>query len=184
LFRSLVENNILWRLHASIILEWGAAGNVIAYNFSTNAFDNGGYNWNSSDFTINHGAHPMFNLFEGNVASQFHADSIWGSSSDGTLFRNNAYGMNYIQQPLTGRGPVQWTNSWIEYQAVRPVTIDFESRNYNVIGNIIGDDWMRTNGTVPGVYLAVGPAFRGYDTQSYIYSIGYGETSDNGSYAN
>ena len=31
---TLVENNIVERTHASIMMEWGAAGNVIAYNYT------------------------------------------------------------------------------------------------------------------------------------------------------
>jgi hypothetical protein len=35
----LIENNILRRMHVSIMLNWGAAGNVVAYNYSANDFD-------------------------------------------------------------------------------------------------------------------------------------------------
>ena len=38
-----MENNIFERLHTSLMLEWGAAGNVIAYNLSTGNFHSGSY---------------------------------------------------------------------------------------------------------------------------------------------
>src|SRR5271157_484064 len=40
----LVQNNILERLHISIMLEWGAAGNVVGYNYSLGSFDSGSPN--------------------------------------------------------------------------------------------------------------------------------------------
>jgi hypothetical protein len=63
---TLVENNALRRLHQSIMLNWGAAGNVIAYNYIDNNFDSGGYNTLFGGLNV-HGAHPMFNLWEGNM---------------------------------------------------------------------------------------------------------------------
>ncbi len=179
----LIENNILWRLHTAIMLEWGAAGNVIAYNFSTNCFDTSGYNAAMMNIS-NHGAHPMFNLYEGNQMAIFRPDSMWGSSSDSTAFRNNFFGMGYVLPPLTGNGPVQWTNGWIAYQCIRTICLDFEQRNYNLIGNVLGDDWMRTNSVTPGLYLALWPTNRPYSANSYIYSFGYSDTSDGGAYTN
>src|ERR1700721_411808 len=41
---SLVENNIVERAHISIMLNWGAAGNVIAYNYTEGEFDSGSPN--------------------------------------------------------------------------------------------------------------------------------------------
>ena len=78
----LIENNILTRLHASIMLNWGAAGNVIAYNFFDGNYDTTAPNVLIYDLAT-HGAHPQFNLWEGNIGPSFHMDSIWGSSSHG-----------------------------------------------------------------------------------------------------
>ena len=67
---TLVENNIVERTHVAIMMEWGAAGNVIGYNYTEGEFDAG-----SPSFVIGgisfHGASPQYNLLEGNVA---HAD--------------------------------------------------------------------------------------------------------------
>src|SRR5579864_426265 len=67
----LVQNNILERLHVSIMLEWGSSGNVIAYNFSFGNFDGAGAGLLFPGLNT-HGAHPMFNLFEGNSDTHFH----------------------------------------------------------------------------------------------------------------
>src|SRR5258708_1557691 len=84
----LVQNNILERLHVSIMLEWGAAGNVIAYNYMFGNFDTNGYNFLGGDIN-NHGAHPMFNLYEGNIGAALNFDSGWGSNSSQMTFRNS-----------------------------------------------------------------------------------------------
>ena len=86
-------------MHVSIMLNWGAAGNVIGYNYSANDFDENAYNVVMGDFSM-HGSHPMFNLYEGNIATSFHPDGIWGSNSHNTLFRSWLMGTTKICKPL------------------------------------------------------------------------------------
>jgi hypothetical protein len=85
---TLVENNIMERLHGSIINNWGAAGNVYGYNYLMGSYDAVGTYANQLDLAANHGFHPQFNLFEGNVGASFEPDDFHGSSSNGTTFRN------------------------------------------------------------------------------------------------
>ena len=92
---SLIENNIMERGHSSIIVDMGAAGNVIAYNYSTGSFDAVGYGANELDF-INHGAYPQFNLWEGNVGPNFQPDSWHGNNGYNTAFRNWWRGSNTV----------------------------------------------------------------------------------------
>jgi hypothetical protein len=105
---SLVENNIVERGHVAILLNWGSAGNVISYNYTQGEFDSG-----STNFLIGgigfHGAHPQFNLIEGNVIEQFYPDSVWGTSSHNTLFRNWATGTTNACNPTSGRATVTST---------------------------------------------------------------------------
>ena len=192
----LVQNNILERLHVSIMLEWGSAGNVIAYNYMFGNFDSNGYNFLMPDLNI-HGAHPMFNLWEGNIGFHFHPDSIWGSHSHNTAFRNWAKGTTKICSPLSGRGTVSCigANGYYAFQGNRAYDIDFLGSSYNLIGNVAGSTEMAnlkiSGGSTPlpqtDRVVAVcgpspcGPSSRSYDQASYAYSLGYGESSDTGS---
>ncbi len=176
----LVENNQFWRLHVSLMLEWGAAGNVIAYNYSS-----GNFSGNSSDFLIPdfsmHGAHPMFNLYEGNVATSFNPDDIWGSSSDNTAFRNWFKGTTKICSPFYGRGtPDTAASSWA-CQANRAMAIDAWSRNYNLVGNAVGSkDLLQVTYYNNGINkiqmnpLIIARSVRSYDNTTYGFSFGYG----------
>jgi hypothetical protein len=184
----LVENNIFRRQHVSIMLNWGAAGNVVAYNYSSGNFDESNQNFMIADLS-SHGAHPMFNLWEGNIATSFNPDSIWGSSSHNTAFRNWFKGTTQVCQPLIGRSALS-DCSWA-VQANRAVNIDFLGRYYNFVGNVVGSTDMLqltfyNNGTtvLPADPLIVAPQTRSYDTETYGYSFGYGGAGagDDGSY--
>jgi len=72
---SLIQNNIIERTHESVMLEWGAAGNVIAYNYMMGEFDSEAPNVVIGGIDY-HGAHPQFNLLEGNVLTAIYADSV------------------------------------------------------------------------------------------------------------
>ncbi len=181
----LVENNILRRMHCSIMLNWGAAGNVVAYNYSDGTFDENATNVLMMDFSA-HGAHPMFNLWEGNVAETLHPDGIWGSSSHNTAFRNWFRGTTQICDPLKGRGDAG--QCWWAVQALRAVNLDSTTLYTNIIGNVVGSDDMlalkKYNGTVPmgAVSTVVSPQFRSYDSVAYAFSFGYGGSGDGGSW--
>lgn len=170
----LIENNIFWRLHVSIMLNWGAAGNVIAYNYCNNLFDQFSSNAVMSDMSV-HGAHPMFNLWEGNAAVKFCPDSTWGSSSHGTVFRNVFSGTTHVTPPLSGRSALS-TNSWLAFQMARPMQIERDSRYYNIIGNVLGGPAF-TNLAYPAKYMVVPPAAARYETP-YIFQIGYANIGD------
>jgi hypothetical protein len=185
----LVENNITERMHYGIILSWGVAGNVIAYNYSQGNVDQGAQNLVTASFN-HHGAHPQFNLWEGNEGFQFYADSVWGTSSHDTVFRNFFTGTTKACNPLTGRASVTCTgsNGWMVYQASRAMQIAQTATAYNIIGDVVSSVAqanLLTNGTgpshIPQTSTLVWPSTRGYDTVSYDYTFGYGELSDDGS---
>jgi hypothetical protein len=201
----LIQNNILERLHTSIMLEWGASGNVMAYNYMLGAFDSGAPNATAVDLSI-HGAHPSFNLWEGNTGASIKPDSVWGSNSANTAYRNWMKGTQKVCNPLTGRGTVVCTpmgaqgdsginGSWA-IQTNRALDINALSSNYNIVGNVLGSATASgmtfyNNGqkSLPQTYMVVaicgpspcGPISRSYDDAVYSFSLGFSNTSDTGS---
>lgn len=61
----------------------GCTGNVFGYNYCFGNSSTGYY-----DISLNHGAHNMLNLVEGNVIQVYQDDGYFGSCSHNTLFRN------------------------------------------------------------------------------------------------
>lgn len=181
---TLVENNIIERTHTAVMLEWGAAGNVIGYNYTTGEFDSGspGVVIGGVDF---HGAHPQFTLIEGNVMTALYADPVWGSSSETTAFRNWVVGTNRICSPLLGRGPVDCTGShgYYGWQAARAVQWAWVASRNNMLGNVVGSPQMLS-------LVAYGRAERQYPFLEYPeprhyegivgWTFGYGAASDDG----
>jgi len=181
---TLVENNIVERTHVAIMLEWGAAGNVIGYNYTEGEFDSG-----SPDFVIGgisfHGAAPQYNLLEGNTVTQIYADSVWGSSSQTTAFRNWVVGTNHICAPASGRGTVSCSGAVYGFQAARAMEWSYLAILNNFLGNVVGSSQMQSlvaygSSTMGQVASVEYPATRSYDADAYGWSFGYGEASDDG----
>ena len=188
----LIQNNILERLHTSIMLEWGASGNVIAYNFSTGDFDESSPNYVIQDIAF-HGAHPQFNLFEGNVSDTLGQDGIWGSAANNTAFRNWSMGTTEECDPLTGRVTVICTllSGWLGSQGAKAFDLNAPTTNYFMIGNVEGSSQQSTLGTGHALAVAVcggtvpagvpcGSNSRIYQGAYYNESFGYGTTGDTG----
>jgi hypothetical protein len=177
----LIIDNILRRLHTSVMLEWGAAGNVIAYNYTEGNYDDvvsSGTRHLPADLNSNHGAHPQFNLFEGNISEKFQADSFWGSSSDTTVFRNYLVGTGIAHPPTSTRGVEDLSIAYNLIQANRAIDIWEIQSKYNVVGNIVGSPQLLSRNFVRSI---VSPTSRGYDNPPYGFSYGYISESDGGS---
>jgi hypothetical protein len=181
---TLVENNIIERTHDSVMLEWGAAGNVIAYNYMMGEFDSDAPNVVIGGVDY-HGAHPQFNLLEGNVLTAIYADSVWGSSSHTTAFRNWVVGTNRICTPLHGRGPVDCSgvNGHYGFQAARAVQFSYLATRNNLIANVVGSPQMQS---LKGYSLPLAqfgqleyPAKRIYEA-AVGFTFGYGSANDDG----
>ncbi len=118
---TLVENNVLYHMHAPIVLEAGGAGNVIGYNYveRTEHHDPTWFIYHMGT----HGAHPHLNLFEGNVVGKAELDDTWGSSSHNTFLRNRITREN-------GATPVSGD----------VVAVIINAHNYYItfVGNILG----------------------------------------------
>jgi hypothetical protein len=136
---NLIENNIFWRQHISVMLEWGASGNVIAYNYSVGNYDNTA-TWQIADFDF-HGAHPMMNLFEGNIEAHFQPDSTWGSSSHSTIFRNYATGANSWLAPVNALGALTGTATQETADAIA-YAMDHLTQFNNMVGVIDGSSYL------------------------------------------
>ena len=182
---SLIENNIIDRTHQSILLQYGPAGNVIAYNYTTGEFDATAVNYMVGGVFF-HGAHPQFNLLEGNVITKLDADSTWGSSSQITAFRNWIVGTNRICAPVSGgRAPVTCSAAHYGYQAARAVQMSYLSTRNNFVANLVGSVQMlslSSGGRPLAQSSAIEyPSLRSYDDIAYGWSFGYGKESDDGS---
>lgn len=98
----LIEDNIFKHLRHSILLQSGANGNVIALNFSTDAFwEEASLPANSSGEIVLHGNYVYSNLFEQNVVGNIVIDnSHGGNGPDNLFYRNRAtlYGIFFSDQ--------------------------------------------------------------------------------------
>lgn len=123
----LIENNIFDYMHCPVSFSAAGAGNVVAYNY----FNNGRFDYPScgdTSFapprgTTQHGAHPVFILYEGNVLNSMGADFYWGSSSHMTYLRNRAFG--FMEDARMN---------------LHAINIPMAAPYYNVVGNVLGRD--------------------------------------------
>ena len=176
---TLVENNVLRRLHQSVMLNWGAAGNVIAYNYIDGNFDSAGQTTLFGGLNV-HGAHPMFNLWEGNIAPKLDADYFWGSSSHNTALRNWFRGAATVHGPLTGRKPEQPANGFWTTQALAAVDLSQTALFYSLVGNVIGSERQKALGKWTPMVVARQPRSYYTTNNSFGYTFGYANPSDGG----
>jgi hypothetical protein len=131
--------------HSGSILIDDSIGNVVSYNYIGNTKFRT-VNWLQATIG-SHSAHPMMNLFEGNVGSVFRSDFIHGSASHFTIFRNR----------FTG-----WESDAVN-QNNSAITIHSWNRYFNVVGNVLGTAGKSTN------YSLVSANFNTWN----IYWLGY-----------
>lgn len=171
---NLIENNIIYANRDFIKCNSGSSGNVVIYNYHTNAVANP----DAPNFAVHtggaHSAHPMMNLFEGNISYKPVFDFYWGSGSHETIARN------------WWRGPV-WAYS---SQSLAALIIDTTNVYYNVVGNILGTPNITTNTTRAASFsiLKISPATHNYGNplpgtpvgQYTSIRIGYPSDGDSG----
>jgi hypothetical protein len=184
----LVQNNIFERLMSTLETEWGASGNVIAYNYSMGTWITATPNFLQADMNT-HGSHEQFNLFEGNVLESLGQDSIWGTTANTTYFRNWSEGVAKVCSPATdGRATVSSSCTFTN-QAQRSVDPEALNSNANIIGNVEGSSGQNGTGVPLAIALCTGPlsgvlcgsGSRTYQSFYYDESFGYGTSSDTGS---
>ena len=140
----LVEDNVIVESWPHIEV-CSASGNVFAYNFCNDSCVTGLV---KASINSNHNAHNSFNLYEGNVSPKFQSDGYWGSASHCTAFRNWFHGTSEKTKQF-----------WI------CVNLNRFTRDYNIVGNILGRKgytWLHE----------VEPVGFSYD-KHFIYSLGY-----------
>lgn len=88
----LIENNIFEHLRHSILLQAGANGNVLAYNYSFDPYWTESFQpTNSAGDLVLHGNYNFCNLFEGNIVQNIVVDASHGLNGPfNTFFRNRA----------------------------------------------------------------------------------------------
>jgi hypothetical protein len=115
----LVEDNIIVHGFPHIEVNFFSSANVFSYNFCYDS-DVGALIGVSID--PNHGTHNHFNLYEGNTSPKIEPDGYFGSVSDDTLSRNWFHGLS----PANTQFNI-------------PLMLNRFTRNYNVVGNILGN---------------------------------------------
>jgi hypothetical protein len=142
-----IENNIMTGDRHAITFEGGGSGCALLYNYGKDNFESDSTGYLTESMTINHGAHPHMNLWEGNIDQQFYGDFTWGSSSHITLFRN--WGLGYRATPSY--------TYWRLAFRVGPW-----NRYFNLVGNVAGiSSWTSGTGTCATTSECTEPV--GYD---------------------
>ena len=95
----LIENNIFQDLRHSVLLQAGANGNVVAYNYSREIQYILGYPA-YADYVL-HGNYPYANLFEGNIGQWMLADQQGEMNGPGnTFFRNRVEDVGIVNSDV------------------------------------------------------------------------------------
>ena len=113
----LVENNVFRTLRHSMLLQAGANGNVLSFNYSVDPFWSN-FPSDAAGDLVCHGNYPFLNLFDHNIVQNIVIDNSHGSNGPfNTFFRNRAelYGIvmtasnspqqNFIGNEITNTNP-------------------------------------------------------------------------------
>lgn len=152
----LIEDNIFDGISPSVEVNASCTGNAFAYNFMIGTEVSGVI---GASINSNHGPHNSFNLYEGNVGARFQCDGYFGGASEDTLFRNWFHGTSENVQ---------------QYQVC--VYLNRFTRNYNIVGNVLGRtaagrNWKYSNGgpawhTESGSSITMGTGSRTFTVPS------------------
>ncbi|MEY3052345.1 MAG: hypothetical protein RLY31_2130 [Bacteroidota bacterium] len=86
----LVRHNVFHHLRHAMLLQAGANGNVLAYNYSFDPYWTGtGLPQDAAGDLVLHGNYPYLNLFEGNVIQNIVIDNSHGINGPGNVFFRN-----------------------------------------------------------------------------------------------
>jgi PKD repeat protein len=163
---NLIEDNIVANNRDFIKAGSGSSGNVFAYNYHTNCLANTDAPRFSPHAGGHHSAHPMMNLWEGNVTYKWVSDFYWGSVSHSTLLRNwfkGSAGTPYAAQSGAA------------------VVADENNTYFNIVGNLLGcpelstsSNWRVKNPT------RISPQTHDYEYSYATFRIGYYSDGDTG----
>jgi hypothetical protein len=138
-----VSNTILRRLRHAVLLQAGANGNVIAYNYSIEPFWNqSGLPSNSAGDMVCHGNYPYLNLFEGNVCQNIVVDASHGRNGPHNYFlRNRADTYGIFMSPGSGTDSTHFIGNEVTNQV-------FLQGLYSLIGSGNIEYGNRVRGTI------------------------------------
>lgn len=178
----LIQNNIFRRQHIGYMPLCSSVGNVFAYNFLTNGFDNDSLLSTTCDVEW-HGSNPMMDLYEGNVFNILNQDGVHGTAAYETIFRNFISGKNYYNPPQYGRS-VESSTYTAQYAAARIVNLAGygNSRYFNILANVLGVTGFGNFPSFSPLYMLVAPSSRDYDHAGVVWSLGYAQGNDTGTY--
>jgi hypothetical protein len=151
----LVENNIFQQTTNPIMFGVGT-GNVIGYNYSINDETSNLYSLQTPYYS--HNAGNSMNLWESNNFIGIWTDDAWGSSANGTLYRNVLHGWQGGGYQ-TGFIPIQ-IRTWI--------------RGFNVVGNVLGSPGIQNQYQAYATSSTAGSG--GTNAGTGIYEIGWSDT--------
>jgi Chitobiase/beta-hexosaminidase C-terminal domain len=158
----LIQNNILERGHFPLMIEWGASGGVVGYNYIFGQSDLVNFCSGACGpaqkvidpcSTINiactnppavnfHGLNPEFILVEGNTGNMFEPDNTWGSTTWITPYRNWWKGTTLICANGIaggeGRGTVSCGTGKQAWQISSAYEIDSHATRMNLVFDILG----------------------------------------------
>lgn len=143
----LIENSIFHNVRHAMVFEAGGAACVFGYNYCTNSIAGESVTGFLSGSELTHGAHPWFNLYEGNVSPCIRADYTHGSASHNTYFREHIYLTSYAESNAMA---IERTN-WVASEGAQQTTNGFPG------------------GWSPGPGVQVSGAY-GVDFEEYTYS--------------
>lgn len=135
----LVQNNIVQQIIDPVFFEGDETGSVVAYNFVINNCNylSGSTTCASDGLQQSYRTHANgddFNLYEGNVGTNYDSDGDHGSTLSQTLFRNFLTGWESCATASTGCGvntaKDSLTNSILLYGLM--------GRYQNIVGNVLG----------------------------------------------
>jgi hypothetical protein len=154
----LVENNIFQQITNELMFGQGS-GAVVAYNFAIDNPTGGLYSPQTGYYS--HNAGNEMNLWEGNNFIGIWTDDAWGSSAQGTEFRNL----------LTGWQGGGYSTGFF------PVPLRTWLRGFNVAGNVLGHPGTQT--TYQSYATSSTGGVKGGDPPAgfSIYEVGWADTS-------
>lgn len=139
----LIENNVVLQSVPGIMISSSTSGSVIGYNYTLFS-KAAGVSWMVADINVNHGAHNVMNLVEGNISSKLESDGYHGSLANLTAFRN--------WFNMTNSEYSQWAQA---------ISMQHFSYGVNIVGNVLGNNLLSpstpwepqtTDGSTPMIY--------------------------------
>jgi hypothetical protein len=137
---NIIENNIFWYGNKVDTMRASGGGNVFAYNYTDDAFDQTNPEAPEAGVNAGHYTTPHLELLEGNYGQNYKGDTYWGNSIFITAFRNQFSALRAAHPPLNtfsymlSCGPLPYG----DYTGRTAVDVQAYSYYNNFVGNVLG----------------------------------------------